>query len=89
MRADERLQHQIVTGTQMCTLMGQDGGDLGVGQGAQGALADHDTAVHPGQAVGQRLRHVEDAQAAGPRNPDEVDHHAVVGPPTPRPDRDL
>ena len=34
-------------------------------EGAQRAFADHDPAAHPGQAVGQRLRDVEDAQFAG------------------------
>ena len=55
MHRGEHLENQVVPGPQMGALVGEDRGDLVVGQGLQRALADHDAAAHTGQAVGQRL----------------------------------
>ena len=60
MRGGERLQNQVVTRTQMGPLVGEDGGDFCVGKVVQCSLADHDTTTHARQAVGQRLRDVQD-----------------------------
>jgi hypothetical protein len=79
--------------------MGEDRGDLTVGQRFQRALADHHAAAHARQAIREGLFDVEDAQAAG-RDTDlrrdrfvghveQVDHHPVMGAPAPGGDRDL
>ena len=90
MHRGEHLENQVVTGPQVRALMGQDRGDLVVGQGRQRALADDHATAHAGQAVGQRLGHVEDAQPAFLRLArTQVDDHAVMGPAAPGGDRDL
>ena len=89
----ERLQNQVVTGPQVSPLVGEDGRDFGVGERVQRPFADHHPAAHTRQAVGKRLRDVQDAKIARPgarlgerrivSDPDQIDHHAVVGPPSP------
>ena len=58
----EHLENQVVTGPQMGAFVGEYRGDLAVGQRFQRSLADHDAAAHPGQAIGERLFDIEDAQ---------------------------
>ncbi|SHX27994.1 Uncharacterised protein [Mycobacteroides abscessus subsp. abscessus] len=55
MDGGERLQHQIVPGTQMGPLVCHDRGDLVVPQGAQRPLTDDHPAAYARQTVGQRL----------------------------------
>ena len=92
-RRGERLQNQVVAGAQMGPLVGEDGGDFGVGERVQRSLADHHPAAHAGQTVGKRLGDVQDAQIARVRarlrqgrivaDPDQIHDHAVMGAPSP------
>ena len=80
-------------GSQMRPLVAEDGRDLGIVERRQGSFADHHAAAYSRQTVGKRLRDVQDAKVAGAggglgqrgivSDVDQVDHHAVVRPPSP------
>ena len=92
----ECFQNKVVAGAQMSALVGEDGRDFRIAERVQRSFADHHPAAYPGQTVGKRLRHVQDAKVSGPGarvgkgsivpDPDEIDHHAVVGPTAPSAD---
>jgi hypothetical protein len=93
MHRGERFQNQVMPGSQMGPLVGEDGRDFVVGESGQRSFADHNPAAHTRQTVGKRLWNVQDAKIARAGAPlgeghvvsdsHQIDHHAVVSTPSP------